>query len=1420
MKGEVRHMGQRVYSRGPMRERWSAAHSRGHPFDAGNGSVLGPHSVGMVEQVRCGVMFDTPAELQSAVGPRLEHDELFVPYPDDVTEGTEAYVDVMLESGAKAELEGIVTGPDFDDRGNTGVVVKLSENSAIALKGFIAALLAGTESSPQGLFTTTRSTKAKTLRTKDGQVVTFPPDAGETLLEPGTLLEERFRIEAHIGSGGMGEVYRAAHVHLKRPVALKLLKRALAADPEMWVRFQREAELVSQLESPHIVRVFDFGRTSAGQPFLAMEYVEGTGLDSEVARGPLEPARVVSILRQVCDGLAEAHALGVVHRDLKPANLVLGKKRDGTELAKILDFGIARAADKGTPADGRLTQLGMVVGTPLYLAPEQALASSLDERTDIYALGCVAYELLTGKPPFVAEELAKIISMQLTQPPDDPVTRKPELARHRALCDVVLKALAKSKADRFPNVAELSKALEQALIVGSAATTGEVWPPAPPAEDVWPPPPPSAPMPPAALRATPGPAPVPSGPAIAPPAPADDFFASPAGPVSTGRPIAAPRVVVSERRARLEAAQLPLSAAMLDELVKAREAFGVTGNRLLLVHLEVLGAPPSSARAKRCLARALVVARGWNLVIDLVDDDRAVLLLGGEAVATSARAALALVAMREAVADEAARGPDAGSGALRAAVLQASTRTELDKPLDERVTNKARLLAAKVPAGAVVVERQVGAEITDVVETRNLDAAEAVEVLSRRSRMGPGSNTLVGRDGVLQLLEKRLTSLSAGVVAPFVVRAPRGSGRTTLITELANRARPRGTVVGVGRCPLSLRGAPYGAITELLCAVTGVASETRHLHLRPALEKLGVPESTLAAALVIAGVVQLPHPFTAGQAVHALRAVLRAGAAGRPVLLLFDGMESYDGPSLETVRELFTHAAPKELTIGFVDPEVPLERLGSVPSVDLTSLSRADVAQWLTSVLVAPPAASLTEKVFGQAAGIPGRMVDLTWWLHDRGLLRQQGGQSVLVGDVPGFDVDGLMRARLAAMPLEVVRLLEAAALCGDTFDGPTVSVALPQVTPRALQLGVQGKLLRSLGNRRWAFASTRLQQLVLEAGSPERPFMHQRLAAQLVEQARSAPASIDPVRLGQHLNAARDGVRAAALWKHAAETALASRALRDAIAAVRGWVEALGQTTPATPELARARVDALARAAGMALSLQDAALARTLVDEAVALQQGQELGSAELALSLARVHRSEARRARAAEALELAELRAGKTAFLALVEAEKAEAREQESDLPGAVLAWETALGHAPAAEELARWHGEVNLTARVEARLAGVKLQRKEVAGARALLESSLARWRTTNWPSAEARVLANLGTLCVHSNQLAEAAQHFDAAAVAASASGDLLFQAKMVLQQAKVAKKQGQTAPAKQLAARARTLSVEVGWDEGRLQAEQV
>ncbi|MCA3016109.1 MAG: protein kinase [Myxococcaceae bacterium] len=1359
--------------------------------------------------MRCAVIFATLAELQAAVGPRLERGELFVPHPDAVPAGTAAFVDVMLERGARAALDGIVKGQDFDDRGNTGLLVTLSEESALALQGFLAALSASvTDSNPSAVFASTQVSSRKAHQPAEPEA--GARESGEKLLEPGTLLEERFRIESHIASGGMGDVYRATHVHLKRTVALKLLKRALAADPEMWERFKREAELVSQLENPHVVRVFDFGRTAAGQPYLAMEFVEGTPLDAVVARGPLAPDRTVTILRQVCEGLADAHHLGIVHRDLKPANIVLSKRRDGSESAKILDFGIARATQKGEGQGGRLTRMGMVVGTPLYLAPEQALADTIDERTDIYALGCVAYELLTGGLPFVAPDLARVISMHLTQAPDDPASRWQPLARYPRLCQAVLKALAKSRSDRFANVAELSKALADGLAADQAppANLSAPTPPPPPAGDEpW-----AQQRPTVGRTSSPG---SPRGHLTA----GDASFASLHTPPSS---LANGRGPAADRRARFEASRLPLSSRVFDDLASSRELFRVAGDRLLVVHVEVAGPPPGSANAQRSLARALMVARGWGLVVEAIDDatPSAVLLLSGTAVETSARVALALLAMREAVAEEGARGPAEGHCALRAAVVEVSTRTELERPLDLRLIHKARQLTATATGDALYLEAPLAEGLEDLVEARPVEGPGFIALLGRRSRMAESVPGLVGRDALLQGLDKRVESLSAGVVAPLIVRAPRGSGRSTLAAELARRARARGVIVGVGSAAPSLRGAPFGALTDLLCGLTGVATEARQFELPAALEKLGLVDTTRTAALALTGVVQLPHPFTAGQAVQALRAVVRAGANGRPVLTLFDAVETFDGPSLDAVRELLMRPAPKELTIAFADPEVSLERLGSAPSVDVAPLTRADVAQWLTTALKAPPSAQLVETIFSLSSGLPDRMVDLAWWLHDRGCLRRRGDETVLVGEVPPFDVDGLKRARLSAMPLAGLRLLEAAAVCGDTFDGPTLTLVLPHVTPQALQLAVKTRLVQGLPNRRWAFTSRTLQQLVASAGSPERALMNQRLAAHLVEKARVAPASVDHLKLGRYLNAAGDGVRAAALWKYAVEVALGNRALRDTIQGLRGWADALGQTTPPQAAVTRARIDMLARAAGIAMSLQDAVLARALVDEAVALLQGRQLDSPELALSLARVHRSEARGARAVEALTSASALGAGTAVLALVEAERAEALELDKDLPGAMLAWEACLSLAPGAEEFARWHGEVSLTARVEARLAGVKLLRKDTAGARLLLESSLARWREARWPSAEARVLANLGTVCVHGNQLAEASKHFEAAAVAAASSGDLLFEAKMLLQQARVEKKLGEALASRRLATKVRGLAAELGWDEGRQQAEQL
>lgn len=412
----------------------------------------------MAGSIRCAVAFHSLEEFRAAFvanGPAC-----FVPYPDEVPSGEVMEVDVTVVE-ARLELRGVVEGADFDESGNVGLKLRLDEPSWQIVSKFVLELRDGSQSS--GMFATTRMQMAPLVTAAPAMPLVGSAEVRE-LLQPGLVVDGRFKIESHLATGGMGDVYRAEHVHLKRPIALKLLRRSLAQDQEMWGRFEREAQLVSKLENPHVVRVFDFGRTADGQLFLAMEFVEGETLEDRLKRGPLAPSDAVEILAQVFDGLNEAHGLGVVHRDLKPPNIMLGHRRDGGERAKILDFGIARLSD--APADGpngKLTQMGMIIGTPAYLAPEQALADDLDHRTDIYAMGCVAYEMLTGRPPFVGTDLRKVISQHLTATAVDPAKVRPELAKFPGICAAVMKALAKEREHRFQNVLEFREALRQAL---------------------------------------------------------------------------------------------------------------------------------------------------------------------------------------------------------------------------------------------------------------------------------------------------------------------------------------------------------------------------------------------------------------------------------------------------------------------------------------------------------------------------------------------------------------------------------------------------------------------------------------------------------------------------------------------------------------------------------------------------------------------------------------------------------------------------------------------------------------------------------------------------------------------------------------------------------------------------------------------
>ena len=266
-----------------------------------------------------------------------------------------------------------------------------------------------------------------------------------------TLAAGRYRIADVLGRGGMATVYLARDDELDRPVAVKVLAGHLADDPSFRDRFVREARLAAGLSHPNIVQIYDAGEDDSN-PYIVMEYVEGHTLADELdERRRLDPERVVDLGVQVCGGLEHAHTAGLVHRDIKPGNLLL--RNDGT--VKIADFGIARAAEAT-----RLTQMGSVLGTAAYLSPEQALGEEVTAAADIYSFGCVLYESLTGRTPYVFETLAEL-AVKHREDPIRPVRElRPEISSE--LEAVVMRCLARNPAYRPPSAAALAQELSGA----------------------------------------------------------------------------------------------------------------------------------------------------------------------------------------------------------------------------------------------------------------------------------------------------------------------------------------------------------------------------------------------------------------------------------------------------------------------------------------------------------------------------------------------------------------------------------------------------------------------------------------------------------------------------------------------------------------------------------------------------------------------------------------------------------------------------------------------------------------------------------------------------------------------------------------------------------------------------------------------
>jgi len=310
----------------------------------------------------------------------------------------------------------------------------------------------------------------------DGARLSTPSQMHTGALDPNDplinlILGGRYRVIKSIGEGGMGIVYEGVHEVIEKKVAIKVLRDDFSKRPEVVERFRQEAKSASRIGHEHIVDISDFGETPTGQSYFVMEYLEGDDLANILAReGTLAPGRAVHILLQCCKALGAAHTKGIVHRDMKPENIFLTSREDQPDFVKIVDFGIAKMSDIETDgAPGRkLTKTGMIFGTPEYMSPEQAAGKPLDHRVDVYALGVILFEMLTGRVPFVGDTFMGILTQHMFE--EIPTLRaiNPNVQCSEELEMVIFKALTKDPEERFADMPALARSIANAMDLSGA----------------------------------------------------------------------------------------------------------------------------------------------------------------------------------------------------------------------------------------------------------------------------------------------------------------------------------------------------------------------------------------------------------------------------------------------------------------------------------------------------------------------------------------------------------------------------------------------------------------------------------------------------------------------------------------------------------------------------------------------------------------------------------------------------------------------------------------------------------------------------------------------------------------------------------------------------------------------------------------